>query len=480
MKQIQSVDRQQYQMMNTLDELVSSNHPVRLVDMMVEFVFNSNPEIVQRTRYTEAGRPGYKPTDMMKLLLYGFFSGISSSRKLEAETYRNIEVIWLLGGLKPDHWTISNYRKENGGLVKLVTQKLRRFLKDQGYIKLKTVAIDGSKVKAYANREMLSLEKIEAKLSGTEQQIEEYLSKLEESDTIDNIAEEEKKQYESEIGELKKKIQELEKHKQMLQQQGTKYISPADPEARLMKSREGKLAAYNVQIAVDAENKFIADSEVVNDQTDMHVLPEMLQSIKEELGRLPDEAILDKGYYNPDVLEKLEDEEKQICIYTPTEKTKRDREEIKFEYNAQKDEYTCSAGKRLVLKQKDKVKRKAVTNVYQGIECNGCPLKSKCTTSSKGRIYHRYVNQQWRDEYKTRMLSKTAKDKIFLRKTLAEHPFGTIKCMMGKIPLFMRGLEKVSTEINLYTTAYNLKRLFNIEKFDSLVAKLANYDWKMA
>lgn len=479
MKHIQPTDRHQYQMMNTLDELVASNHPVRLIDMMIEFVFNNNPEVIQKVKNTEAGRPGYKPTDLIKLLLYGFFHGISSSRKLEAETYRNIEVIWLLGGLKPDHWTISNYRKENGTLIKLVTQKLRRFLKDHGYIKLKTVAIDGSKVKAYANREMLSLEKIESKLSGAERQIEEYLSRLEQSDTTDDLAEEEKKRYESEIGELKKKIDDLERQKEILQQQGTNYISSADPDARLMRSRDGKMPAYNVQIAVDAEHKLIADSEVVNDETDMRVLPEILASIKEEFGSLPEEVTVDKGYYNPDVIEKL-DKQQEVNIYASPEMSRRDKEEIKFEYDAQKDEYTCSAGKRLVLKQKNKIKRKALTDLYQGIECNGCPLRSKCTASKKGRIYHRYINQQWRDEYKTRMLSKTAKEKILLRKTLVEHPFGTMKCMMGKIPLFLRSLKKVSIEINLYTTAYNLKRLFNIESFDLLMAKMSNYDWKMA
>ena len=124
--------------------------------------------------------------------------------------------------------------------------------------------------------------------------------------------------------------------------------------------------------------------------------------------------------------------------------------------------------------------KKSLTNAYQGIECDGCSLRSQCTKSKKGRIYHRYLNQKWRDEYKKKMQSKLGKEKTRIRKTIAEHPFGTIKYLMGKIPLKLRGKEKVSTEINLYTTVYNLKRLFNLESFGDLFEKIENYTWETA
>lgn len=492
MKYIQPADRQQYQLMSSLDDLVAPGHPVRIIDKIVDSIVSSQQDRFEREKENESGRPAYHASTHLKLYLYGYFNGISSSRKLEVETNRNKEVIWLLGGLTPDHWTISNYRKDNGEDIKFVTKKFREFLKDNGYIKLKTVAIDGSKVKANTNRDMLTKEKIELKLEGIDKKIEEYLNKIAENDNRDEVIDEigfegvenVNLKYISKIVELKKQVEELEKQKNILEEEGRKYISQSDTDARLMKSRDGKIPAYNVQIAVDAENKMIADSEVVTEETDLGQLPKMIESIKEELGQAPEEAIADKGYNTPDLIEEIEKKESSerggVEIFVSQETTSRDREEIKFKYDEEKDEYECSAGRRLVLIQKNKLKKKSLTNVYQGIECKGCPLREKCTSSKKGRMIHRYINQKWRDEYKAKMLSNSGKQKTAIRKTIVEHPFGTIKYLMGKIPLLLRGLEKVKTEINIYTTVYNLKRLINIEIFESLMMKIGNYKWKTA
>jgi len=492
MNYIEPLDRNQYQLMSCLDDLVSPNHPVRIIDKVVDSIVSSNKERFEKERQTEVGRPKYHDSVKLKLFLYGYFNGISSSRKLEVETQRNKEVIWLLGGLTPDHWTISNYRKEQADDIKFVTKKFREFLKDNGYIKLKTIAIDGSKVKAYTNRDMLTVEKIDAKLEAIDKKIEDYLSQIGESDRRDEVIDElessdqsgEISKYLDKIVQLQKQVEELQKHKETLEKEGRKYISPADPEARLMKSRDGKIPAYNVQIAVDTENKMIADSEVVTDETDLKMLPKMIESIKEELGEVPEEAIADRGYNNPDLIEAIEKKESTeggtIKLYTSQEKTIRDKEEITFKYDEQKDEYECSEGKRLVLSARNKKRRNSFANVYQGIECEGCAVRSKCTKSKRGRIVHRYLNQKWRDEYKAKMQSKLGKEKTAIRKTIVEHPFGTIKYLMGKIPLLLRGVKKVSTEINLYTTSYNLKRLINIESYADLFEKITNYKWKTA
>lgn len=492
MKYIQPADRHQYHLMSSLDDLIEPDHPVRIMDKIVDSIVSTDKTRFAKERETEAGRPGYEDSILIKLYLYGYFNGISSSRKLEVETYRNKEVIWLLGNLTPDHWTISNYRKGNGEDIKYVTKKFREFLKDNGYIKLKTVAIDGSKVKAYTNRDMLTKEKIETKLEGIDKKTEEYLSKIAENDSRDDAIDEISYEgidnvnikYLSKIAELKRQVEQLEKQKKILEEGGRKYISASDTDARLMKSRDGKIPAYNVQIAVDAENRMIADSEVVTDETDLGQLPKMVESIKEELGQAPEEAIADKGYNTPDLIEETEKKESaegsNIEIYVSQEITSRDKEEIKFKYDEEKDEYECSKGKRLVLVQRNKKKNKSLANVYRGIQCEGCPLKSQCTSSKKGRTLHRYVNQKWRDEYKAKMLSKIGKEKTAIRKTIVEHPFGTIKYLMGKIPLLLRGLEKVKTEINIYTTVYNLKRLINIKAFDDLSEQIENYKWKTA
>lgn len=488
MKYIEQLDRHQYQLMSSLDDLVEAEHPVRIIDQIVESIVINNKGRFEKERETLAGRPSYHESVLIKLYLYGYFNGISSSRKLEVETHRNKEVIWLLGGLRPDHWTISNYRKDNSENIKFVTKKFREFLKRSGYIKLKTVAIDGSKVKAYTNRDMLSKEKIESKLEGIGKKIEEYLGKIAQSDLRDDIIDELGSQdssqllngkYLEKIIELQKQVEDLKKQKDILDKEGRNYISSSDTDARLMKSRDGKIPAYNVQIVVDSENKLIADSEVVTDENDNAVLPKIIESIKEELGQLPEEALLDTGYNTPDLIEEVENNE-AIRIYASQDNTARDKEAIKFEYDESNDEYKCSLGKRLTLFQSNKKLKKSHANVYQGIECEGCPIKSQCTNSKKGRIYHRYLNQQWRDQYKKKMLSRIGKKKISQRKAIVEHPFGTIKYLMGRIPLLLRGLEKVKTEINIYTTAYNLKRLTNLEIFENLVMKIENYKWKTA
>jgi len=486
MKYIQPADRGQYNLMSSLEDLVTPDHPVRIIDKIVDSIVLSDRARFEAEREKESGRPAYHASTHLKLYMYGYFNGISSSRKLEVETHRNKEVIWLLGNLRPDHWTISNYRKEHGEDIKYATKKFREFLKDNGYIKLKTVAIDGSKVKAYTNREMLTLEKIEERLTGLDKKMDDYFKLISESDRTDDIMEElgedtsggGSKKYIDKIIELQKQVESLQSQKEILERGNRKQVSGADPEARLMKSRDGMIPGYNVQIAVDAENKMIADSEVVSKENDNEMLGGMIESIKEELGKVPQEAIADNGYNVPDMIEALERKEEGIKIYVAQSSTVKDREEVKFDYDEEKDEYRCSEGKRLVLIQKNKLKKKSLTNVYRGIECQDCRLKNQCTKSKKGRLVHRYLNQKWRDDYKERMQSKLGKSKMSLRRQLVEHPFGTIKYLMGKIPLKLRGSEKVSTEINLYTTAYNLKRLINLEPFELLVEKIENYAWE--
>ena len=221
MQYIQGIDRNQIQLMNSIDDLVGAEHPVRIIDKIVDSIVKSDLERFEKEKATEVGRPKYHDSVHIKLYLYGYFNGISSSRKLEVETHRNKEVIWLLGGLTPDHWTISNYRKENGDNIKYVTKKFREYLRDAGYIKLKTVAIDGSKVKAYTNRDMLTMEKIEDKLKGIDKKIEEYLLKIAETDRYDEVQdelesnEEERgnKKYIEKIIELQKQVEKLNNQK---------------------------------------------------------------------------------------------------------------------------------------------------------------------------------------------------------------------------------------------------------------------------
>lgn len=487
MKFIEPRNRKQLMLPQCLDDYVTADHPVRVIDTMVEEIYKSNKELFTSSNsQTDVGRPAYHKTLFVKLFLYGFINRIRSSRRLEQEAGRNFELIWLLGELVPDHWTISNFRKENGELIEIILKLVKEFLKKNGYITGKRVAIDGTKIKANSNRDMLTSEKINRKQESIKKEVEDYFRILEENDRREDIIEEYEQGdeesinvfYIKKIAELQKKLEELEEAKKELEHREKKAISPTDPECNLMKSREGKIPAYNVQMTVDSENKMISDVEVRAEENDYQLMEVMLESYREDFGENPEESYFDAGYNNPDMIER-----QQTKCYVANVENKRDREEIKFTYDTEKDEVICSEGKRLVLKHKNKKKHNSYANVYQGIECEGCKLQERCKKSKRGRIYHRYVNQDFRDKYKKEMEGREAREKLKKRKAIIEHVFGTIKIILGKVPLLLRGIKKVSTEMRIYALGYNLIRLLNIEKrkgMSELIEKIREYEWKLA
>ena len=489
MSYISPVDRHQCTLMsNSLDELVSSDHPVRILDRLVDMIVKNNPEQFGSDTIGDVGRPEYGPAILSKLHLYGYYNGIRSSRKLETETQRNIEVLWLLGTLSPDHKTIANFRKDHGDQIKCITKAFREFLYKEGYMAGKRVAIDGSKFKANAKREMLTMKKMTKRLERLDEQLEEHLQIMAANDNRDDILDELEENEDmapreallvEKVVALQQELEALKKHRDALEQSGKQAISTTDPEAPLMKSRDGKHPGYNVQIVVDAQHGLLADSEVFPDENDHHVLPMVMKSLEEEIGRTPEEALMDKGYYTPEEIEKVESTTNTRC-YIPIPKPSNHKNEITFTYDQVLDAYRCSAGKPLPLAHRNVRKRGILMNIYQGKECASCPIREGCTKSKHGRRVARYHNQQWRDDYIARVSTEQAKTIMAQRKTLAEHPFGFMKCLGGKIPLLLRGIQKVATEINLYTTVFNLKRMLNIESFDSFLEKITSYQWKVA
>ena len=489
MRFIQPVDRGQYIMMNSLDDTVPENHPLRLIDSVIEQIVRDNPSEFTTDRVeSDPGRPAFAPQTMLKLFLYGYLINCRASRKLEAETQRNIELMWLLGKLSPDHWVIAHYRRVHGDQIKTVTKAFRQFLHTHGYIKGERVAIDGTKMKANACREMLSTEKIEKRLDHLDEQMEEYLSKLAENDHRDDLDEEldaldgsipPDRHLREKVIALQKQIDELTRNKETLNDSNKNYLSPADPEASMMKSRDGKIPAYNVQSVVDDAHHMIATTEVLTDRADNGALAVMVKSLQDEIGVIPQIVAADAGYYAPDLIEQVESQSKATCYIAAPER-ERDSSAITFQYDASTDCVTCSQGKPLVLLHKNKLKKKSLANVYRGTQCVGCQLRSQCTSSKYGRIVHRYHNQDWRDRYRERMKKEASRAIVALRKSLVEHPFGTIKLWGGKLPLLLRGKAKVSTEINLYATAYNFKRLLNCTIRETLKSQIASASWKLA
>jgi len=487
-------DRNQVTFMQSLDDLVPYDHYVRLIDALIDAIVSANPEEFAYKGQKNSGRRAYNPVTMLKLFLYGYLNSIKTSRKLERECHRNIEVIWLIGNLKPDHKSIADYRKDNAAAIKYVTKKFRHFLRDKGYIQGKLIAIDGSKVKANTNKDMLTIKKIEHRLDHLDKKLDQYLEQLLINDRREDLLEEIDESSSDDdfkdpgstnqvlldkISKLQKQVENLQKQKDILLSQSRTSISQSDPQANLMRSRDGMIPAYNTQIAVDQAHHMIAHSHVFDASNDTNLIEPMLKELEQETDLIPEAAVTDSGYYNLTQIENVENTNQTTC-YVPRPKHRYDDRPITFNYDEEQDEYRCSEGKRLIRKQKNKVDNGQRYDVYQGIECDRCMLRTQCTTSKYGRLIQRYHNQSWRDTYRRRMSGITAKKMIHLRKQMVEHPFGTIKYWMGKIPLLLRGKKKVTTEINIFTTVYNFRRLLSIESYQDIMDMIQRYDWKMA
>jgi hypothetical protein len=365
-------------------------------------------------------------------------------------------------------------------------------LKSNDYIDLKLVAIDGTKVKAYTKREMLTLETIKKAIEYSESKLEEYLQSLELHDTNENLQEElevsviskevisketasEKKELLERIAKLESQLEEYKSYKELMEDKGLVRLAITEPEVNLVKSRDGKFPGYNVQSVTDLKNHMIAEIDETTEENDLHQLTPMINKVRETYNERPLSVAADTGYYNPDAIEEVV--ASNIDIYV-SPKNEKDPYGIDFKYDNEKDIYVCSEGKELHLYSRNVKKRNSIADIYRCKDCKNCTKFGTCTTSENGRVHSRYKNQEFRDSYEEKMRSKEGKKMMKVRKSLVEHPFGTIKYLMGKIPLLLRGKEKVSVEINLYAMAYNFKRLINISSYETIVEQIAAFSCK--
>ncbi|MFP4605842.1 MAG: transposase [Bacteroidales bacterium] len=249
-----------------------------------------------------------------------------------------------------------------------------------------------------------------------------------------------------------------------------------------MLGRDGKKAYYNIQFGTDAKHKMIVMAETTDDTNDLGLIKRNHETIKEQMEIEAEELEADKGYGNIGLIKEIEDNLKTKC-YIPLQQQKSQikdkKNNIEFIYDKEKDEYLCPTGKKL-KRHSEKKHRKQIYIVYKCNDCNSCKIRDKCTQAKKGRRVHRNIHQEWIDQYKSNLETKTAKEKVRERKALVEHPFGTLKLMMGKHCFLLTSKPKVQTELNIYTTAYNLKRLINIESMERIMKQILSYKWKIA
>ena len=448
-----------------LDEWIDESNPVRAVDAFVDALDLGKlgfegvvPEVT--------GRPSYHPSALLKLYIYGYLNRVQSSRRLEREAGRNLEVIWLLGRLVPDDKTIADFRKDNGSAIRKVCAQFVALCRDMGLLTKASVAIDGSKFKAVNNRDRnFTRAKVERRRAQLEESVARYLSQL---DTAD--LQEPSEALAAKTAHLKEKLAKLESEmqrlaameKQMLASPD-QQISLTDPDSRSMATsgRGSGVVGYNVQVAVETEHHLIVTHEVTNSGSDRAQLANMGRQAKEALGVDKLEAVADRGYYNSTEIKACDDAGVAVTLPKPmTSGAKSDGRFGKqdFVYNAAEDVYRCPAGEKLAYRmtteQDGKMMRRYWTNA-----CPNCLLKSKCTTGNERRI------PRWEHEHVLEAAQKRLDENpqaMRARRETVEHPFGTLKMRMGATHFLMKRLPKVATEMALHVLAYNLTRVMNI------------------
>ena len=411
-----------------LDDFVPADHVCRVIDAFVETLMMSELGF-ERAQAAETGRPGYDPRGLLKLFLYGYLNQIRSSRRLEAECRRNVELMWLLGRLYPDHKSIAEFRRMHRDSVIAAGAELVRFAKSCGLIRGEWVAIDGSKFRAVA-----SIDTVRERVA-----LQRYLDSLEKADTE----------------------QETNIDPSAVQAAIEKLRQNAEPEAGFMLVRQQALPAYNIQTAVDTEHALIVVHAVVLDASDIRCLRPMAEAAKEALETDSFKVVADAGYSNGEQVAHCE--AAGIVPYIPVMRTVNNQgdgtlfDRADFRYEPETDSYVCPGNKKLLRKHTNQKDRYTMYKASSG-DCGSCSLKSRCTQAPRrGLARHLY------EDALNRMQERMTPEAMRLRLSTVEHPFATIKYrIFGHPRLLMRGLSGAKTEIGLATMAYNLKRITNV------------------
>jgi transposase len=452
-----------------VDDFVGENNPVRVIDGFIGLLKFEELEFV-RAEPAERGRPGYDPRVLLGIYLWGHLNRVRSSRQLERECGRNVELMWLTGQLRPDFKTLCRFREDNGEAIKKVLVQFRKWAIGEELYGSELVAIDGSKFKAVNNRgRNVTRAKLEKMMARERASVERYLEDLREADAaeVEEARELTVEELRAKIATIAEFLRESEEVVREMKESGETQRSVTDPESRLMKTSDGGMAvSYNVQTAVDDKHKLIAVVEVTNAVADQGLLTHMAEQAKEALETEELSVVADGGYFGFDDLEECE--EKGITTYVPVpklgmiQKGKGLFTRDQFRYDKERDVFICPQGEELVVvsqgKRRDRNNKEYKT--YRTTACRGCPLRDQCTTSKRGRQVRRWTNDGVLERLQARL--KAHPEILKRRKALAEHPFGTIKVAMNHERLLLKGLKKVTTEINLTVICYNLKRVMSI------------------
>jgi transposase len=457
----------------SLDEYIADDSAVRVIDVFIDDLDISG--LGFKAEPADTGRPGYHPKTMLKLYVYGYLNRVQSSRRLEREAQRNVELMWLTGRLAPDFKTIADFRKDNGVAIRLVCREFVMLCRKLELFTNAFVAIDGSKFKAANTRDKnYSKAKMKRRLRQIEESIERCLGQMESADRVDPGGSGDKvDRLQDKIAALKQEMQRLKKLEARMLEAPGQQISLTDPDARSMATsgRGSGMVGYNVQTAVDARHHLIVAHEVTNVGHDRSQLHNIASQAKAALDVEALEVVADRGYFKGE--EILACEQDNITTYLPKPQTsgsvkkglfsKRD-----FIYHAADDEYQCPAGERLIRRFTTEEKGQTI-HKYWSSSCPRCPIRSQCTASQHRRI-SRWEHEQVIEALEQRLDREPQRMRV--RRTTSEHPFGTLKAWMGATHFQMRTLPRVSTEMSLHVLAYNLRRVINILGVKPLIAAI--------
>ncbi len=458
-----------------LEDWIGEDNPVRVIDVFVDELDLAGLGF-DRVAPKATGRPSYHPSVLLKLYIYGYLNRVQSSRRLEREAGRNVEVMWLMGRLVPDHKTIADFRKDNGKAIRRVCARFVELCRGFGLFAEASVAIDGSKFKAVNNRDRnFTRAKMKRRRDQIEESVARYLHQLDSADRQEpSLARETKtSRLKEKIERLREEMRHLEALEARMLETADQQISLTDPDARSMATsgRGSGVVGYNVQAAVDTKHHLIVAHDVIKVGSDRAQLSSMAKQTKATLETDSLEVVADRGYFSSE--EILACDQAGIVVTLPKPQTSGNKSKGRFVkadfcYVAEDDVYLCPAGERLIYRFTGEENGLALRRYWTNA-CQSCAIKDRCTTGKERRIT-RWEHEQLLEAVQRRLDEHP--EKMRQRRETVEHPFGTIKARMGATHFLMKTLKRVRTEMALHVLAYNLTRVMNILGIAPLMAAM--------
>jgi len=459
----------------SIEEYVETDDPVRVYDAFVE-TLNFN-ELKLTLDPNKVGSPEYYPKAMLKLLTYGYSYGFRSSRKLERAIYHNVSFMWLMGGLKPDHKTIAEFRRKNKASIKNILKTCARLCIRLNLIAGNTLFVDGSKVRASASiKNTWTKEKCERALGKIDTRIEAILS---ECDAVDEY-----EQNQSSLVKMKKELKDkkvlkakVEKILKELKEENKKSINTTDSKCTRINSLQGSHAGYNLQGVVDEKHGLIVSSDVVSENNDLNQFAEQINQANEVLEKKCDTACADSGYANTDELQKIDEQKIKVIVPSQRQASRKEPkafDKSNFQYDSEKDCYICPEGHFLTYRRTNKREQNKVYIISEKTICKQCPHWGVCTKSQQGRQITRLINEEVRQRLEAQYEQAESQAIYKLRQQKVELPFGHIKRNLKVDAFLLRGRDGVKAEASLLASCFNIRRMISIIGISALIEKLKN------